>query len=138
MRVRTKSPDETLEAGRKLGGLLAAGATVCLYGELGAGKTTFVKGVGEALGVPGREVMSASFTIISEYDTDPPFYHIDLYRIGGDEDCEALGLYDYLGGRGIAVVEWAERMQAPEGAVRVEIKILQDDSREILINGAGA
>lgn len=136
MKEASRTPEETQEAGRNLGRLLRPGDTVCLYGALGAGKTTFVKGVGQALGIPERDIMSASYTIIAEYESDPPFYHIDLYRLAGEADCEALGLYDgYIGGKGIAVVEWAERMETPPGAIAVTIKILPDDSREIKISG---
>lgn len=106
---------------------------VLLYGDLGAGKTTFVKGMALALGIAEREVISASFTIIAEYESTPPLYHIDLYRLERAEDLEAVGLYEYLGTDGIAVVEWADRMPPGEveGAVIVRIGFLDDDVREI-------
>lgn len=86
MRVRTHSALETMEAGRRLGALLKRGDTVCLYGGLGAGKTVFVKGIALALGIPEREITSASFIIVSEHFSaadDTALYHIDLYRIEG-------------------------------------------------------
>ncbi len=135
MRVLSSSPEETARAGFRLGRLLRAGQTVCLYGELGAGKTTLVKGIGAALGVPERDIHSASFTIVADYGTEPPLYHIDLYRIERPEDLDDVGLYDYVGGDGIAVVEWAERMEAPEECIRVSIKFLADETREIIIEG---
>jgi tRNA threonylcarbamoyladenosine biosynthesis protein TsaE len=112
---------------------LRAGDVVLLYGELGAGKTTFVKGMASALGIAEREIISASFTIITEYESTPPFYHIDLYRLERPEDLEAVGLYEYLGADGIAVVEWADRMPPgeAEGAIIVRIGFLDDDAREI-------
>jgi len=135
VRVLSSSPEETAGAGYRLGKLLRAGHTVCLYGSLGAGKTTFVKGMGRALGVPERDIMSASFTIVAEHGTDPPFYHIDLYRIKDEADLESAGIYDFIGGDGIAVVEWAEKIDAPEGCIRVSLNFLQNGSREIIIEG---
>jgi tRNA threonylcarbamoyladenosine biosynthesis protein TsaE len=135
VRLLSNSPEETVEAGLRLGRILKTGSTVCLFGSLGAGKTTFVKGIGRALGVPERDIMSASFTIVAEHDTDPPFYHIDLYRIKDDADLESTGVYDFIGGDGIAVVEWAEKLEPPEGSILVSINFLQDESREIIIEG---
>ena len=82
--IITSSAEETERLGHSLGALLkkkGVAATVCLYGDLGAGKTTFVKGFALAFGIPAREVGSASFVIVAEYETAPPFYHIDLYRL---------------------------------------------------------
>jgi tRNA threonylcarbamoyladenosine biosynthesis protein TsaE len=135
--VRTRTPEETAAAGRRLGEGLKAGDTVCLFGELGAGKTVFVKGVAQALGINEREITSVSFTIVAEHDSDPPLYHIDLYRLESDADLDSAGVYDYIGGEGIAVVEWAERAE-PEallGAVQVNINILGENEREIVIDG---
>jgi tRNA threonylcarbamoyladenosine biosynthesis protein TsaE len=135
VRVLSNSPGQTIEAGMKLGKMLHAGSTVCLFGSLGAGKTTFVKGIGRALGVPERDIMSASFTIVAEHETDPPFYHIDLYRIKDEADLESTGVYDFIGSDGIAVIEWAEKIDIPEGHISVTINLLQDESREIIIEG---
>jgi tRNA threonylcarbamoyladenosine biosynthesis protein TsaE len=135
VRLLSNSPEDTAEAGLRLGRLLKAGSTVCLYGRLGAGKTTFAKGIGRALGVPERDITSASFTIVAEHESQPPFYHIDLYRLDSGEDVENAGVYDFIGGEGIAVVEWAEKLEAPEGCVKVTLDILQNDSREIIIEG---
>ncbi len=135
----TKSREETEDLGRRLGELLKAqgSATVLLYGELGAGKTTLVKGIASAFGIPGREVGSASFVIVAEYDTLPRFFHIDLYRLETQGDIEELGVWDYLESGGIAVVEWAERLfEIPEGSVTVRIAYQDEDSREIVIEGA--
>jgi len=124
---------ETRDAGHALAHELKAGDVVLLYGDLGAGKTTFVKGMALALGIAEREVISASFTIIAEYESTPPLYHIDLYRLERPEDLEAVGLYEYLGTNGIAVVEWADRLPPGEveGAITVRIGFLDDDVREI-------
>jgi len=130
-----RTPAETGEAGRKLATGLGPGAVVLLYGDLGAGKTTFVKGMATALGLNEREIISASFTIIAEYESDPPLYHIDLYRLESEDDLEAVGLYEYLGTDGIAVVEWAERLpeELTGDAIKVHINFLPDNAREIVV-----
>lgn len=137
MRLQSRCPDDTERIGVKLGRLLNAGDVVGLYGELGAGKTTLVKGIASAIGVKERDITSASFTIIAEYDTKPPFYHIDLYRLEEVKDLEEIGLRDYIGGDGISVIEWAERAEdeLPEKIIRVELKTIDKDTREIIIEG---
>jgi len=134
--VLAKGPGETEAAGRQLASTLGPGSVVCLYGGLGAGKTVFVKGMASALGIDPRDVISASFTIIAEYDSSPPLYHADLYRLEKGEDLETLGLYDYMDGEGITVIEWAERLPEveSEGAVSVIINIVSEDTREIIID----
>ena len=129
------SPEQTEAAGKALAGSLGPGSVVCLFGGLGAGKTVFVKGMASALGIDSRDVTSASFTIIAEYESTPPFYHADLYRLEGSHDLEHIGLYDYMEGDGITVIEWADRLPAEEteGAIKVYINILPDETREILI-----
>jgi tRNA threonylcarbamoyladenosine biosynthesis protein TsaE len=135
--VRTQATEETAATGRRLGERLKAGDTVCLFGELGAGKTVFVKGIAQAVGISEREISSASFTIVAEHDSDPPLYHIDLYRLEGAADLDSAGVYDYIGGDGVAVIEWAERAE-PEAvldAIKVNINILGENEREIVIDG---
>jgi tRNA threonylcarbamoyladenosine biosynthesis protein TsaE len=130
--VRTKSPAETWQAGYDLGRTLQPGQVVALYGELGAGKTVFVKGIAAAFGIPSEDVTSASFTIIAEYDSTPPLYHIDLYRIASPEDLESTGVHEYLGGRGVAVIEWAERIEL-QHAISVRIEHQSENERIISI-----
>lgn len=134
MRVLTESPDETKHTGFKLGKLLKQGQVVCLYGDLGSGKTTFVKGIAIALGIEEREITSASFIIISVHEgaTAPPLYHIDLYRVEKPGDLDTTGTYDYIGGNGIAVIEWAENIDV-EDSIKVKINFLSEDRREIII-----
>jgi tRNA threonylcarbamoyladenosine biosynthesis protein TsaE len=134
VRLLSGGPDETKLIGFRLGKMLKAGQTVCLYGTLGSGKTTLIKGIARALGIDERDITSASFTIISEHEAAIPLYHIDLYRVHSDADMESTGVYDYIGGRGIAVVEWAERMRLEE-ALRVRINFVSEDTREIIIEG---
>lgn len=139
MRIVTGSPSETEELGFRVGRFLKAQGglgTICLYGDLGAGKTTFIKGFASALGIPDRDIGSASFLIVAEYETSPPFYHIDLYRVEKEEDAEDLGIWEYIGSGGIAVIEWAERLsEVPEDAISVKINYINEESREIVLEG---
>ncbi len=86
----SNGPNDTKAVGFRLGKLLRSGDVVGLYGELGAGKTTMVKGIASAFGIDEREIVSASFTILTEYDTSPPFTHIDLYRIEKEDELDKL------------------------------------------------
>lgn len=136
MKLQSNSDAETRSIGHRLGEKLSRGDVVCLYGDLGAGKTTMVKGIASALGIDERDITSASFTIIAEYHTEIPFYHIDLYRVTAGESHE-LGLQEYLGSQGIAVIEWAERAEEemPDNIIRVDLRYEEEDSREIEIQG---
>jgi tRNA threonylcarbamoyladenosine biosynthesis protein TsaE len=131
-RLRTRSPEETAQAGFRLGKALKKGQTVLIYGDLGAGKTVFVKGIARALGVSERDITSASFTVVAMHPADPPLYHIDLYRVEGAHDLDSTGVWDYIGGDGIAVVEWAEKIEV-EGAIKVHINFCDGDEREITV-----
>jgi tRNA threonylcarbamoyladenosine biosynthesis protein TsaE len=136
MKLQSNSDIETRIIGHRLGEKLKRGDVVCLYGELGAGKTTMVKGIASALGINERDITSASFTIIAEYNTSVPFYHIDLYRVSPGEISE-LGLQEYFGPDGIAVIEWAERAEGdiPEQNIRVSLNYIDENTREIRIQG---
>jgi tRNA threonylcarbamoyladenosine biosynthesis protein TsaE len=135
----SSSPEETAEIGQRLGRMLRQGDIVGLYGDLGSGKTTLVKGIAAAFGLSPRDVASASFTVIAAYPTSPPFLHVDLYRIEREADLEGTGIWDCIGQGSVSVIEWAERMggQTPEGMIRVTISDLGDDKREITVSGAG-
>jgi len=110
--------------------------TVLLYGDLGAGKTTLIKGVASAFGIAKRDVSSASFVMVAEHEATPPFYHIDLYRLESHEAVDAAGIWEYIDTGGIAVIEWAERIaEAPDNAIKVHITQLTDQEREIIIYG---
>lgn len=133
----SKGPDETKDIGLRLGRILRPGDVVGLYGELGTGKTVMVKGIARVFGIEERDIISASFTIISEYPATPPFTHIDLYRIGRDEDLAELGLWEHIGGDGISVIEWAERAGGllPDDMIRVRLRSVDKNTREITIEG---
>lgn len=133
----SSGPDETERIGFRLGKCLKPGDVVGLYGELGSGKTTMVKGIASAFGIRDKDVASASFTIISEYRSVPAFTHIDLYRIEREEEIDEIGLWEHLGGEEIAVIEWAEKAESglPRDAIKVRLKSLDNNVRDITIEG---
>lgn len=140
MRLLSNGADDTLGYGLKLGRLLRKGDTVCLFGNLGSGKTTFVKGIASAFGIPERDITSASFTIIAEYrgtlnNAGINFYHIDLYRIESAGQLDSVGIDEYIGSDGISVIEWAERLGEIEDAISVIFNMLDGDRRELIIEG---
>jgi tRNA threonylcarbamoyladenosine biosynthesis protein TsaE len=104
--IHTFSPEQTKAWGARLGQLLFPGAVIGLEGDLGAGKTCFVKGLAAGLGIDEEEVSSPTFTLIAEhYRGRLPLYHIDLYRLEGAET-EEIGIEDYLFGQGVTAIEW--------------------------------
>lgn len=134
MTVCTDTAEETMAFGEALGSRLGPGDVIALYGDLGAGKTTMTKGIALGAGVDA-EVHSPTFTLIHEHYGRVPLYHIDLYRLTGDEDVEFLGLDEYLYGDGVVVIEWADRAPRLLPAERIEIRLgfTGDDRREIRI-----
>ncbi|MEW5981705.1 MAG: tRNA (adenosine(37)-N6)-threonylcarbamoyltransferase complex ATPase subunit type 1 TsaE [Acidobacteriota bacterium] len=132
--VITRGEAETIEAGRALGCALGLGAVVLLTGELGSGKTAFVKGLAEGAGVDPEEVSSPTFALVQEYRGCVPFYHVDLYRVTSAE-ADDLGL-DELRDHGIVAIEWAEKLKVtPPGAVEVRLDDLGGDDRRLAIRG---
>ena len=108
----TDSPQETEDIGAEFSRRLRAGDIVGLSGDLGCGKTRFTRGIARGLGAKGC-VKSPSFTIMNIYEGGSiALYHIDLYRIGGAEEFHAAGLEEFIYGRGISVIEWADRLPA--------------------------
>jgi tRNA threonylcarbamoyladenosine biosynthesis protein TsaE len=133
----TKTPAETERFAAKFAKGLKPGAILLLIGELGSGKTTFVKGLAKGLGI-SQEVLihSPSFTLINEYPGKIPLYHVDLYRLDHLREIEELGLEDYLQKKGVVAVEWADRAEKlwPSEAVTVRFKMLPSHQREIGIS----
>jgi tRNA threonylcarbamoyladenosine biosynthesis protein TsaE len=140
MAFQTRNTSETIQIGKRLGRLLQPGDVVALVGDLGAGKTQFIKGLAEGVGV-GRAtyVSSPSFTLINEYPGRIPFYHIDLFRLESEKEAEGLGLEEYLRGNGITAIEWAEKISSllPEELLWVKIHYTGEHSRTLEIVGQG-
>lgn len=134
----THSPQETQHLGRNLAGRLRRGDIVALYGNLGAGKTVFVRGICEGMGLEPRDVTSPTFTIVHEYSAGRlPVYHFDAYRVDRIDEFYGLGYEEYFFGDGISVVEWADRIEPllPEDAFRIRIAHRGDDDRRIALLG---
>ena len=133
--ILTASEEETSAAGERLGASLQAGAVLLLYGDLGAGKTAFVRGLARGLGAPDEEVTSPTFTIVQEYPGRVTLYHVDLYRLE-EREVDDLGLEELVLGDGIVAIEWAERWcERPDDAVEVRIEDNGEDARRIRISG---
>ncbi|KRM93490.1 tRNA (adenosine(37)-N6)-threonylcarbamoyltransferase complex ATPase subunit type 1 TsaE [Lentilactobacillus senioris] len=121
--IKLNTPDQTMKLGQKLAQLLQPQDLILLDGDLGAGKTTFTKGLASGLGIT-RPVKSPTFTIVREYQTGRlPLYHMDVYRLedGGGEE---LGLEEYINGDGVVVIEWSEFVAAelPDEFLRIKFE----------------
>ena len=135
------SPAATRRLGERLGRVLAAGDVVLLYGELGAGKTCFVGGLARGLGVPrDRRIASPTFAIMNEHPGRVVLHHLDLYRIDEPDELVTLGVAEVLGGSGVAVVEWPERLGriAPADRIDVRFEIRGPSARRIEVRADGA
>ena len=133
----TGSEAETSAAGESLGQTLHAGDVVLLYGDLGAGKTAFVRGLARGLGASPDDVSSPTFTLIQEYAGPAlTLFHVDLYRLEPAE-IDDLGLEDLVSGDGVVAIEWAERWAGrPDDAIEVRIEEAGEDlRRRIRISG---
>jgi len=122
LKIVTLSDRETFDIGKKIAGLLCPGDILCLFGELGAGKTKFAQGVAAGLGVR-EQVTSPTFVLIREYEGRLSFYHMDAYRLSGHEDMEDLGYEEYFYGDGVTLLEWADRVKNILPGERLDIVI---------------
>jgi tRNA threonylcarbamoyladenosine biosynthesis protein TsaE len=131
--ILSRSDAETEAIGAELATRLVAGSRVLLYGELGAGKTAFVRGLAAGLGIDPDDVSSPTFTLVQEYRGRLPLYHVDLYRLAPGE-VDDLGL-DALAANGVLAIEWAERMPREDpGAIEVRLDHAGEDQRRITID----
>ncbi len=131
--AETDSPEATMALGEQLADALQSGDVLALYGDLGAGKTHLVKGIARRLGVQPEDVNSPTFTLIQEYATKPPLYHIDVYRIEHRSELERMGVLEYLYGDGICVIEWPERMEPmlPAHTIRLRLTHVDENRRRV-------
>lgn len=131
--IISRSAAETFAYGQQLAERLQPGSVVALSGELGAGKTTLVKGIARGLGVSG-EITSPTFTLVHEHRGGRlPLYHVDLYRLDSVAEAVGIGLEEYLGGNGVTVIEWAEKIEPllPPNTIRLRLTILDETTRGI-------
>jgi tRNA threonylcarbamoyladenosine biosynthesis protein TsaE len=126
----TNSVAETIQAGRDFAAKLNPDSVVLMYGEMGAGKTHFVKGIAQGLGIKDN-ITSPTFALVNEY---PGLYHFDLFRIHSEDDLYAIGFYDY---NGIIVAEWAENVPELQGDFTVRIEKIDENTRQISFKNLG-
>jgi tRNA threonylcarbamoyladenosine biosynthesis protein TsaE len=134
----TRSEGETSALAERVASDFVGGEVVLLSGELGAGKTAFVRGLAKGVGADPGEVASPTFVLLTSYPGRLTLYHADLYRLSGDGDDAELGLEELPGDGGVLAVEWAERLSfAPwTRVVRVSLEHAGEDVRRVVIEGA--
>ena len=136
--LHSSSEADTRAIARALGGVLVRGDVVALTGDLGAGKTVFCKGLGEALGIAPDRVVSPSFTIVTEHAGRLPFRHVDAYRLSSVREAEQVGLDELVRGDGVCVVEWAEKIGIllPNDRIQVKFHFSEEggDRRRLLVS----
>lgn len=136
VKIITDSPEKTIDVAKKIGELLKPNDLIAFKGGLGAGKTTFTRGIAIGMGL-GDEVLSPTFAIVNEYRGDVSLYHFDMYRIKNSDDLETTGFYDYPLEKNVFVIEWSENILdvLPKNTIYITINYLDDDKREIFIEG---
>ncbi len=130
--VVSKSPDDTAAIGEKIGKIISTGTVICLYGDLGAGKTFFVKNLAKGLGI-NEEVTSPTFNIMNVYDGKLPLYHFDLYRLEQEQELDDIGFFDYVEEPdGIVVIEWADKFGEclPDDYISLTIEHMEESPQE--------
>ena len=133
----SRCEEDTLELAENIESEKFPGMVICLNGELGSGKTVFVKGFAKALGIQ-ETITSPTFSLVKEYlDGEMPLYHMDVYRI--EDSKESFGLSDYLNQDGVCIIEWPEMIedQLPEERLEVKIKVIDDDVRVFVFTPYG-
>ncbi|MCI7807501.1 MAG: tRNA (adenosine(37)-N6)-threonylcarbamoyltransferase complex ATPase subunit type 1 TsaE [Spirochaetales bacterium] len=136
MTVISSSEQETRELGKRMAGKVTPGTVISLRGSLGAGKTVFAKGFAEGLGIT-EAIVSPTFTLVQEYDGRLKLYHLDLYRLSGEDEFESMGGEDFLYSDGVALIEWSEKIEdmLPDDTIFINITINEDLTRSIEIRG---
>ena len=138
MQITTHSADETQALGQKLASRLAPGDVIAYFGDLGAGKSAFTRGLAQGLGITDP-VTSPTYTIVNEYLSGRiPLFHFDMYRLSSSDELFDIGWEDYLSRGGVCAVEWSENVEdALQDAIRVTIEKDADepDTRHITITG---
>ncbi len=136
MKKITRSAEETIAFAEKIGRLLHAGDVVAYRGGLGAGKTTFTRGLAMGIGLEDN-VTSPTFALVNEYRGRVNLYHFDMYRISDSAELETTGFYDYPAEESIFAIEWSENIEdvLPNGTVYITIERIDDETREITVEG---
>lgn len=136
MKYLSHSEDETQKIGYEVAEKIKKGDVISLTGSLGAGKTVFAKGFAKQLGI-GEAIVSPTFTLVQEYDGRMKMYHLDLYRLSGEDEFESMGGEDFLYSDGVTLIEWSEKIESmlPDDTIYVKITINEDLTRTIEITG---
>jgi len=139
LRYVTHGPEETEAPAQRLAEHLLPGAVIAYYGDLGAGKTAFTRGLARGLGI-AEAVTSPTYTIVNEYLSGRmPLFHFDMYRLGSADELFDIGWEDYLTRGGVCAVEWSENVEeALEDVITVCVRRLSDQEREVTIEGGDA
>ena len=135
MIFNTKTAEETIQLGEKIGKMLKPGTVIAMEGTLAAGKTTITKGIAKALGIT-ETITSPTFTLISEYEGNMPLYHMDVYRLDSAEDFLNLGVEDMIyDGNGVAIIEWSEKIRSelPKSTITIRLETAENNGRKITI-----
>jgi tRNA threonylcarbamoyladenosine biosynthesis protein TsaE len=129
----TETEEQTSAAGERLASTLHAGDVVLLFGDLGAGKTAFVRGLARGLGADPEDVSSPTFTLVQEYHGRLALFHVDLYRLE-EREVDDLGLEELVLGDGVVAIEWAERWRdRPDDVIEVSLEDIGDEKRRIRV-----
>ena len=138
-KIISKGPEETMAFGKHLAKGLRGGDIICLFGDLGSGKTTLIKGIAEGLNINQAKVNSPTFVLMNIYKGRLPLFHFDLYRLEDLQGISSIGYDEFLYGDGVSVVEWADRLGEflPEKYLRVEMKHKKCDERVIQLSAKG-
>jgi len=134
LNFHTKSAEETIELGKKIGNMLRGGEIIAMQGTLAAGKTTITKGIASALGVKDT-ITSPTFCLISEYEGKIPLYHMDVYRLDSGEDFINLGVEDIIYGKGVSIIEWSEKVmeELPKETIILKLEPIESTTERNII-----
>ena len=136
--IISESSEQTFNIGEAIGRKAGPGDTFALSGELGAGKTCFTGGLARGLGVGyDYSITSPTFTLINEYCGRCKLYHFDVYRLSQAEDLDDIGYDEYIAGKGVVVIEWAEKISdvLPDDTIKILFEYLEENKRKIVIHG---
>ena len=131
-KITSRNENDTIEIAQNLESEKFPNMVICLYGDLGSGKTVFSKGFAQALGID-EAVTSPTFNIIKEYTTgEMPLYHMDVYRLDGNVD--GVDIEDYYSKNGVVIIEWADTIKdyLPEERLDIKFKVIDEDSRMLV------
>ncbi len=137
--IISKSAEETKAFGKRLAGNLKGGDIICFFGDLGSGKTTFIKGLAEGLKINQKKVNSPTFVLMNVYEGRLTLFHFDLYRLEDIQGINSIGCDEFFYGNGVSVVEWADRLGEflPKDYLRIEMKHKTLEERAIRLIGKG-